>query len=846
MKTLSLNGSWFLQEKGSTRILSAQVPGCVHTDLLAAGDIPDPWFRDNEKEIHWIWTRDWVYRRTFEVSGELLAQPLVRLEMEGLDTLATVYLNGREILRSSNMFQPWELDVKNALIEGKNEIEVHFESPRELMKRRQEKQPLPAWNLYHPDFAGKSYVRKMACSFGWDWGLAAPTAGIWKPIQLRAGVARWSGVRVRQEHRDEAVTLHLEGRWEGAASRVRCRLRLADQEVGMVTLSLEDHESPDHFAARLKIENPQLWWPNDLGDQPLYSLDYSLLDDQGTILAQENKRIGLRTLKLIRNPDEHGESFRFSVNGQEIFAKGANWIPGDIFPSRINRETLTRLLDSSAEAHFNMIRVWGGGIYESDTFYDLCDERGILVWQDFMFACSTYPSFDPDFLASVEGEAVAAIRRLRHHPSLALWCGNNEIEQGFVNWSEDTWNERQMSATDYRRLFDELLPAMVSREDDATPYWPGSPHTPGENRPDFNHPRAGDAHAWSVWFGGASFEDQREWPFRFMSEFGFQSFPEEQTVASFTQPADRFLNSWIMDFHQRSGPGNGTIYRYLLDWFPPPADFSRTLWLTQLTQALCIQYAAEHARRIQGQMDGLLYWQLNDLWPGATWSSIDVFGRWKALHFLARRFFAPVLVSLVESRADSSMVLHLSNQTLHHQEVTVHWEVTRADGEMIMEGREDVRVARQKNEAVRSLDLTDLRKGSDPLPLEIKAAPFPPMSSDRNLLVWAWAEIEGREVSRNLGFFAPPKYWNLREPSIRVEIKEDSHNEFSLQLTTDFPSPWTRLSLTGRSGDFSDNFFHLHPRRPLRVKVKTLEPSTVDQLRAALTVTPLKHHWETT
>jgi beta-mannosidase len=827
LHSLSLNQNWsFHDATAPADGLPASVPGCVHTDLLDAGRIPDPWFRDNEKDIHWVAERDWVYECTFTVTEDLLSPQHRRLRFEGLDTFCRIELNDILLAETDNMFRTYEIDPSAALRLGKNRLRLTFASTLPYMKRRDAEMRIHGWNIFHKDFAGKSYVRKMACAYGWDWGLMAPTAGVWRPATLLAFDARITHVRVRQEHQPDHVRLHLETTLEGTG-QVRHILRRKDKVVS---------ESAD---GTLEISEPELWWPNGMGAQPLYNLESQLLDQQGKVIHTYDLTLGLRDLKLIREPDAHGECFRFRVNGHDIFMKGGNWIPCDIFPSRISDETYAHLVRSCADCGMNMLRVWGGGIYEDERFYDLCDSHGILVWQDLMFACSGYPANDPDFMENVRAEAVDNVRRLHHRASLALWCGNNELEQGLVEWGRQEWESgKSMPEPDYLKLFDELIPSVVNAEDGVTAYWPSSGHTPGAGRGDCYDDGAGDAHYWSVWFGNQPIESQRDWKCRFMSEFGFQSFPEPRTVDSFTAPEDRSLVNWIMDYHQRSGPGNQTIFKYLLAWFPLPKDFSNTLWMTQMIQAICIQVAAEHARRIQGRMDGLLFWQINDLWPGATWASIDVYGRWKALQYFSRRFFSPVLVSLLEDHEQSSMALHVSNHQAETFKGSLHWRVTTCTGEELDSGFQDIDVASQSNREIILLDCSEwrLREGDILLPLEIHGNKDIPTLADRDLLVWAWIMEDGVERSRNLGFFAKPKYWKLEDPKIVSTIGEDSEGTY-IDLAAETCAPWTRLELTQTDCVFSDNFLHLAPGLPQRVRTPGV---SADVLRNELQITPLR------
>ena len=829
METLNLNGEWlFASADGAVSPQLGEVPGCVHTDLLRLGKIPDPWYRDQEKDIQWVAHKDWRYTRRFEATAEMCGSAVALLCFEGLDTLARISVNGQLVAETDNMHRQYRLDVGEVLRPGENELEVLFLSPIPLMRSKHAAHPLKGWNLYHEDFEGKSHVRKMACAFGWDWGLMAPTAGIWLPVSLVSGTRVLLDARVSQIHEGGQVRLEVVPDWTSAGDWA-VEVHLAGKCIAQKQCRGSESR------VQLVLADPQLWWPNGMGAQPLYTVRVRLQDG-----GEVCKQVGLRTLELVREADAFGESFRFRVNGRDIFMKGGNWIPCDIFPSRVSRETYADLLGSCAAAGMNMIRVWGGGIYEKEAFYDLCDHLGLLVWQDFMFACSAYPADEGAFLDNVQAEAEDAVRRLRHRACLALWCGNNEIEQGLVRFDREDWDVA-MPGAPYKVLFDVLLPEVVAREDGQTPYWPCSPHTPLGDRADFNSAGSGDAHAWSVWFGGEALEAQRKWRFRFMSEFGFQSYPEARSIEAFTAPGDRSLSNWMMDYHQRSGPGNKTIFNYLLDWFQEPADFTSALLLTQLIQGLCIEVAADHARRIQGQMDGLLYWQINDLWPGATWSSIDVYGRWKALHYLAKRFFEAVHVSLLEDGETDKMHVHVSNQRPEVFTGTLIWKMLTMKGDVVAQGTEAVRIPSQANAEVAVVDCGDQRRagGAARLPLEIRGHRNIPMEGDRDLLVFAVLQEDGQEVSRNLAGFAKPKYWALQDPEISWELCEAS-GTVCMDLTASACAPWTWVSLADADARFSDNVFHLVPGHPRRIQILSHPFADTAALAAALRVTPLR------
>jgi beta-mannosidase len=749
METVSLNGRWQFKQTTNTEWLAATVPGCVHTDLLAHEAIPDPYYGDNELQVHWVGEADWQYRRSFTVPETLLQHTQVLLHCQGLDTLAAIWLNGTEIGRTDNAFRTWEFDVKALLREGENEMVVRFDSALLYGQARLGERYIHSWSTDTHKLPGGNYVRKSQCNFGWDWGPKLVTCGIWRDISLVAfDTARLDDVHVQQEHLPSgAVTISCQvtaERLTDASLQTQCQISLDGVEVGAQIVALDG----DTAVATFTINNPQLWWPNGLGEQPLYTVTVTLLDESGQPLDSWQKRIGLRTLRLIRQADEWGESFHFACNGVPFFAKGANWIPADTFVTSLTGEDYGRLLQAAADVHMNMLRVWGGGIYEQTAFYDWCDELGICVWQDFMFACATYPTYEEAFMANVAQEARQNIRRLRHHASLALWCGNNELEQGLVG---DEWTDRTMSWVDYSRLFDELLADLCAELDPETDYWPGSPHTPHDDRRYFNDPRWGDAHIWDVWHALKPFEFYYTCFHRFNSEFGFQSFPEPQMVRSFAKPEDENVTSFVMEHHQRHPNGNSIIMHYMLSWFRLPMSFDMTLWLSQILQGMSIKHAVEHWRRTMPRGMGTLYWQLNDCWPVASWSSLDSDGRWKALHYMARNFFAPLLLSSIPNPDDGSVEIHATSDLLSEMAGVVQWQVTTTSGEEVGRGQETAVIHPNQNTPITTLDLQPLLQ----------------QYGARNLLVWLQLQVDGAIVSENLAIFARPKHLLLAQPEIK-------------------------------------------------------------------------------
>jgi beta-mannosidase len=799
--------------------IPARVPGCVHTDLLAAGKIDDPFYRDNEAGLQWISEADWVYSRTFDVPADLLQHDRVLLRCEGLDTLATITLNGRRVGRCSNMFRTWEMNLKDALHPGENAIEVRFASPIAYIKERAEHRSLPDWSGPREP-KNRAWLRKEPCNFGWDWGPVLITSGIWRPIYLLAfSTGRLTDVHIHQRHSEGKVDLSLTVSAEvlgKAELTAAVTVSLDGQPVAQGKAALEDGAA----RLRLTIPDPKLWWPRGLGEQPLYEVRTELLSPGGEVLDTDSKSLGLRTLRLDRHADEWGESFQFVANGVPFFAKGANWIPADQFATRMTPERYEDLLRSAADANMNMLRVWGGGIYEDDIFYDLCDRLGLCLWHDFMFACSTYPTFDEDFMRSVRAEAEDNLRRLRHHPSIALWCGNNELEQGLVG---EDWTDRRMSWKDYGKLFDELLPAVVKELDPDRDYWPSSPHSPCGERTDYNNPTCGDAHLWAVWHGGQPFEWYRTCEHRFNSEFGFQSFPEPLTSYAFTQPADRNVTSYVMEHHQRSGTGNALIMHYLLDWFRLPTSFDMTLWLSQILQGMAIKYAVEHWRRAMPRGMGTLYWQLNDTWPGPSWSSIDYHGRWKALQYMARRFNAPLLVSGVENLEDETVALHVTSDLPETTKAHLRWRLTDVDGTPVAEDAIEIEVPPRRDTRTSTLNL---RRHLE-------------RHGNRSLLLWLDLTSEAGFSSSNLVLFARPKHLEVPDPGLATAIEEIGDGAFAVTLTSVKPALWTWLSLRAADARFSDNFVHLYPGEAQTITVRPSAHMTREEFGSQLVVASL-------
>jgi beta-mannosidase len=814
---INLNGTWNVSRANLKKPVPATVPGCIHTDLLSAGIIDNPYYRDNENLVQWIGETDWTYSRRFDVDARLLRHDRVMLRCDGLDTFASVRINDRPAGTACNMFRVWEYDVKRLLLPGRNHIEITFKSTIPYIRNRTAERSLPGWLTV----SGSAYVRKEPCNYGWDWGPKLITCGIWRDIYIETfNKARISDIRIFQDHSvKNKVSLTVD---VDAGQRRNLQLTcIVKVSLGSVVVTEKKALFQTRRArASLEIKAPKLWWPAGMGEQPLYTVTASIVDHAGNTLDTASRRIGLRTLRLVQKDDEWGRSFLFSVNGTPFFAKGANWIPADTFVTRLTREDYARLISDARAANMNMLRAWGGGIFEQDWFYDICDEAGICVWQDFIFSCSSYPSFDAEWMANVRQEISENIRRLRHHPCIALWCGNNEIEQGILGAE---WDESRMGIEDYVKLFDRLIPDIIAQEDPGRDYWPCSPHTPVGDRYNANDQKCGDAHLWGVWHGQNKFTEYQKWFPRFASEFGFQSFPEPRTVASYTLPCDRNVTSYVMEHHQRSGIGNPTIMRYMLDWFRLPSSFDMTLWLSQILQATGMKMAIEHWRRSMPRCMGTLIWQINDCWPVASWSSIDSQGRWKALHYAAKRFYAPVLVSSPGPSPDGKVELHVTSDLAKPRHGVLKWELTDTAGKRVASGGREIVVRARSSRLIETLDM---QSHIDKI-------------GARNAVLWVTIEDDGKYSTRNTVLFAPPKHIDFEDPQIRVDVTRQADKIFSISVTGTKPAMWVWLSHEKHDLVFSDNFFDLKPGITMKIFAGIKADISASEFKSGLVIKSL-------
>jgi len=807
-----ISENWTFRQVGKNEWLPATVPGTVHTDLLANNKIKDPFYRLNEHDLQWIDKVDWEYKTTFKVDRKIIQRDKIELDFEGLDTYAEIIVNDNKVLEADNMFRSWQVDVKKLLKLGENDLRIVFRSPIVEGIKKYDAQgyviPVSDNDLAKiGNVEGEKkvsiYTRKAGYHFGWDWGPRLVTSGIWRPVTLNAwDKANIENLQIIQNSVEEEKAMFTAVLEIETEKRVKATVSIRNDENVLANKDIQLKKGLKKYSVDFEIEKPKLWWSNGLGEPHLYNIT-SELEIKGRKVEEKN-RIGIRTLELVREKDNEGTSFYFKLNGHPVFMKGANYIPNDVFLPRVTKEEYKNVVETAKNSNSNMLRVWGGGVYEEDIFYDLCDENGILVWQDFMFACAMFPG-NEDFLANVRHEAIDNIKRLRNHPCIALWCGNNEILAAWKGWG---WEKAERSKSEenadeiwqaYVDIFHETLPEVVDEYDPQRSYWGSSPSSGMSVPADLVN---GDEHYWGVWWGKEPFETYATHLPRFMSEYGFQSFPEISTIRKFAIPEDYNIFSEVMKSHQRSSIGNGTIEYYMLKKYDKPKDFKSFLYVNQVLQAEGIKFGLEGHRRAMPFCMGSLYWQINDCWPVASWSSTDYYQNWKALQYVVKKGFEPVLVSpYIEGQ---KLRVGIVNDRLEKIDAQLIMRLSDFNGKVIWEDASLVEIPANSSDDYFDKNRWEFMYGI----------------SRTNVVLTAELVEKGQVISKNIFYFRPFKELKITKPTINYTINK-SDEGFDVEIKTDKLAKNVYMQIADEKGFFSDNYFDLLPGEKTIINLKT-------------------------
>ena len=812
----NLGGIWKMKALRSGNLYDVNVPGTLIEMLIEKKLIEDPYVVDNQKEIEEFFNEDYELTRMLQITGEHLREDEVDLVFYGVDTIADIYLNGELLSSIDDMHRTYRFSIKGLVRPGANELKLVLHSPYKYIEEAKASQT--------GNDDGSHLIRKAHCSFGWDFAPKLPDMGIFRDVELQSySKSRIVDVIVKQFFEEDSVTLYIDPILKivdnipidievlfGNQQPVRTMIRMPKAGKTMTEIGENTIEIP--------VDRPQLWWPHGLGDQYLYDLTIKV-SKAGKLYDKKSMRIGLRTMEVSTEEDQYGKEFAFVVNGVKVFARGANYVPQDAIYTRINKEKTEELIKAAHYANFNCLRVWGGGYYPDDYFYDLCDQYGIIVWQDLMFACKAY-ELDDHFERNIIAETKDNVRRIRHHACLGLLCGNNEIETAWENWDSFAENPRRLKA-DYIKIFEYLLPKAVRKMDEDTFYWPSSPSSVGS----FDHPekeQVGDTHLWDVWHGGKSFDEYTKHSPRFLSEFGVQSYPGIKTVSSFCELSDRNVFSKAFESHQKDPRGNARIMAYMSENFLYPSKFEDLLYISQILQGMAIKTGVEHFRRIRGICMGTLYWQFNDIWPGVSWSSVDYFGRYKALHYMAKRFFEPVSQSLVLeppvekkygklTHNEIAVTPYVVNDSADSTGVKCRLTMYDMDGREIAHYDESAHVLPGKVHKFGPRDFSRYieRNGAE------------------NVYVDAAFEYTDKRLRYETYVFLPYKHLALKDSNIKVSI-EEKEDLFNITLESDTFTPFVMLDLKDGDGIFSDNVFDLTAAVPQTISIKKEDIKGVD------------------
>lgn len=821
-QTYVLDKGWEFSQAGSNEWMSARVPGTVHQDLLDHGRLPDPFYGMNEQKVQWVEKEDWLYRTVFTVTADQLKSDAAWLTFEGLDTYADVYLNGSLLLKADNMFVGHKLAVKDVLREGENRLMIRFRSPVE--------ETAPQWDTDgfnypadndHSEKRMSVYTRKAPYSYGWDWGIRLATSGIWRPVKLTfCNGAAIDDFFVRQQEVTEQVA-KVDNQLEinnvtSTPKEAQVKVVYAyGEQADTLTRTVVLQPGKNSLSMPAWIEKPHLWMPNGWGDPALYTFTATVSVD-GKEVASREEAIGLRSIRVVMEDDKDGKSFYFEVNGKPMFAKGSNYIPGDALLPNMTGERYACLFEDIRAANMNMVRVWGGGIYEDDRFYEEADRNGILVWQDFIFACTTYPH-DPTFLKRVSEEAVYNMRRLRNHASLAMWCGNNEIYEGMRYWgwkdkySPVVWKEMTEG---YDVLFRQLLPELVEANDPGRFYMHGSPYEANWGRPESW--KIADSHNWGTWYGQKPFESlDTEIP-RFMSEYGFQAFPEMKTIRMFASPEDYELESPVMNAHQKASIGNFLIKKTMALYYKVPEKFEDLIYAGLILQGQGMRHGIEAHRRHRPYCMGSLPWQLNDSWPVVSWSSIDYYGNWKAMHYQIRRAFAPVLVDAIKE--GNNLSYYIMSDRLTDEELTLNLELMDFNGKVYRKQKVDGLLPANTSKLFYQEPVEQALAGRD---------------SATTFMHMVVKSKKGEVLSDEIYYFAHPKDQLLPKTPLQWQVKQKK-GYCEVTVKADKLARDIFIEVPVQGVRFSDNFFDLLPGQKKKVIITSPDGKSLDHLQVTV------------
>lgn len=795
MNKICLNEKWCIRCTEDEKYFYSNVPATVADTLYRNGEINDPYYGENEWETYDILKKDYEFTNTFAVTDEILNDDQVLLKCEGIDTAADIYVNGNFVSFVDDMHRTYEFNVKSILTVGENNIKILFYSNIEYALAQHAKEPYYSTS---DTVDGFSLVRKAHSAYGWDWGPKLPDMGIWRDISIVSySQAKFEDIYIRQKHSDGRVELQFDvqiGKFGDAAVDMDINIMAPNGEE----LKIKTENAEEKVSCCVLIENPELWWCRGFGKQPLYDVYFTLKSNE-EVLETRQMRIGLRTLTVRREKDRWGESFEFCINGVSVFAMGANYIPEDSIYPRCSKERSRKLIEQCVKANYNSIRVWGGGYFCEDYFYDLCDEYGLMVWQDLLFACGVY-RLHRNFIENVVEETKDNVKRLRHHASIALWCGNNELEWGWSGWDMGFGNKLSDKA-DYLKLFEWILPETVREIDPDRFYWLASPSSGGSfDEP--NDQNRGDVHYWEVWHRLKHFTEYRKYYFRFCSEFGFQSFPSEKTINAFAKEEDKNIFSPVMENHQKNGGANGLILYYLSANFLYPSNFDTLVYVSQILQAEAIRYGVEHWRSNRGRCMGSLYWQVNDCWPVASWSSIDYFYRWKPLHYYAKKFYAPLLLSVLEDKGIVKFVI--SNETRDKASIKAVWRLRDNKGNIIEEYSAECEAPALEAKEFAAADFTrvlECREDARTQYLEYKLL------------------REEEEISCGSLLFCRPKHFEFQDPGITYSV-EEREDRYFITFNTENYAKYVTIDIAGFDFVASENCFDISKGESKIIEVK--------------------------